>query len=45
MIWLTASGSGFWRPFVSVMTWVGLCLAVALGLYLVAALLVPEHFE
>lgn len=29
----------------SVMNWIGLLLAVALGVYLVAALLFPEKFE
>jgi K+-transporting ATPase KdpF subunit len=30
---------------VSVMSWIGLILAVALGVYLVLALLFPERFE
>jgi K+-transporting ATPase KdpF subunit len=30
---------------VSVMNWIGLLLAVALGVYLVGALLFPEKFE
>jgi K+-transporting ATPase KdpF subunit len=29
----------------SVMNWIGLILAIALGLYLLAALLFPEKFE
>lgn len=29
----------------SVMNWIGLLLAVALGVYLVVALLFPEKFE
>jgi K+-transporting ATPase KdpF subunit len=29
----------------SVMNWIGLLLAVALGVYLLAALLFPEKFE
>jgi K+-transporting ATPase KdpF subunit len=29
----------------SIMNWIGLLLAVALGVYLLAALLFPEKFE